>query len=34
MNGDNRNSRIEKRIDNTCRRLLAMPGQVNRGNSQ
>ncbi len=25
------NSRIERRIQNTCRRLLAMPGHVNKG---
>ncbi|WP_428775009.1 ATP-dependent endonuclease [Vibrio sp.] len=25
------NARIEKRINNTCRRLLAMPGHVNKG---
>lgn len=25
------NSRIEKRVENTCRRLLAMPGHVNKG---
>ncbi|OEF10611.1 ATP-dependent endonuclease [Vibrio genomosp. F10] len=25
------NTRIEKRIDNTCRRLLATPGHVNKG---
>ncbi|WP_319534164.1 ATP-dependent endonuclease [uncultured Vibrio sp.] len=31
VNGDGKNARIEKRIDNTCRRLLAMPGQVNKG---
>ncbi len=31
VNGDHKNARIEKRIDNTCRRLLAMPGQVNKG---
>lgn len=32
-NGNNhsRNARIEKRIDNTCRRLLATPGHVNKG---
>ncbi len=27
----NKNARIEKRIDNTCRRLLAIPGHVNKG---
>ncbi|WP_413770094.1 DUF2813 domain-containing protein, partial [Vibrio vulnificus] len=26
-----KNARIEKRIDNTCRRLLAIPGHVNKG---
>ncbi len=31
LNGKNENARIEKRIDNTCRRLLSMPGQVNKG---
>ncbi len=34
INGTTNNaakSREEKRIDNTCRRLLAMPGQVNKG---
>lgn len=30
-NDDAKNSRIEKRIENTCRRLLAMPGHVNKG---
>ncbi len=25
------NTRIEKRIDNTCRRLMAIPGHVNKG---
>ncbi|ELP3504793.1 ATP-dependent endonuclease [Vibrio vulnificus] len=31
-NGSNgKNARIEKRIDNTCRRLLAIPGHVNKG---
>ncbi|SIO96431.1 ATP-dependent endonuclease [Vibrio spartinae] len=32
-NGNNhsKNARIEKRIDNTCRRLLATPGHVNKG---
>lgn len=25
------NARVEKRIDNTCRRLLAIPGHVNKG---
>ncbi|KGY08818.1 ATP-dependent endonuclease [Vibrio sinaloensis] len=29
-NGDN-NVRIEKRINNTCRRLMAIPGHVNKG---
>tara|TARA_Y100001960_G_C14740757_1_gene862894 strand:+ start:511 stop:2139 length:1629 start_codon:yes stop_codon:yes gene_type:complete len=29
-NGDN-NTRIEKRINNTCRRLMAVPGHVNKG---
>ncbi len=28
---DKQNSRIEKRIDNTCRRLMAIPGHVNKG---
>ncbi|PMH41401.1 ATP-dependent endonuclease [Vibrio sp. 10N.286.49.B3] len=28
---DNQQKRIEKRIDNTCRRLLATPGHVNKG---
>lgn len=28
---DNANSRVEKRIDNTCRRLMAIPGHVNKG---
>jgi putative ATP-dependent endonuclease of OLD family len=27
----NTNSRIERRLENTCRRLLAMPGHVNKG---
>ncbi len=31
INGDNKNARIEKRINNTCRRLFAMPGHVNKG---
>ncbi|BBM66678.1 ATP-dependent endonuclease [Vibrio alfacsensis] len=31
VNGEGKNSRIEKRISNTCRRLLAMPGHVNKG---
>ncbi|MCR9514922.1 ATP-dependent endonuclease [Vibrio alginolyticus] len=31
VNGDGKNARIEKRINNTCRRLLAMPGHVNKG---
>ncbi|WP_410963732.1 DUF2813 domain-containing protein, partial [Salmonella sp. ZJHZ20_0010] len=31
VNGDSKNARIEKRINNTCRRLLAMPGHVNKG---
>ncbi|BBL90567.1 ATP-dependent endonuclease [Vibrio rotiferianus] len=31
VNGDSKNARIEKRIDNTCRRLFAMPGHVNKG---
>ncbi len=31
VSGDGKNARIEKRIDNTCRRLSAMPGQVNKG---
>ncbi|MGR5239120.1 ATP-dependent endonuclease [Vibrio alfacsensis] len=31
INGDSKNARIEKRISNTCRRLLAMPGHVNKG---
>ncbi|EJL6399552.1 ATP-dependent endonuclease [Vibrio navarrensis] len=26
-----KNARIEKRIDNTCRRLMAIPGHVNKG---
>ncbi|GLO63711.1 ATP-dependent endonuclease [Vibrio sp. MACH09] len=31
-NGDDvQNSRIERRIENTCRRLLAKPGHVNKG---
>ncbi len=30
-NGDSKNARIEKRINNTCRRLVAMPGHVNKG---
>lgn len=29
-NGD-KNERIEKRINNTCRRLMAVPGHVNKG---
>ncbi|MBU2895176.1 ATP-dependent endonuclease [Vibrio hepatarius] len=29
--GDNDNDRIEKRINNTCRRLMAVPGHVNKG---
>jgi len=28
---DSANARIEKRIDNTCRRLMAIPGHVNKG---
>ncbi|MEF1301522.1 ATP-dependent endonuclease, partial [Vibrio owensii] len=31
INGENKNARIEKRINNTCRRLFAMPGHVNKG---
>ncbi|NOH97018.1 ATP-dependent endonuclease [Vibrio sp. 99-70-13A1] len=27
----NGNTRVEKRIDNTCRRLMAIPGHVNKG---
>ncbi|MDH5916586.1 ATP-dependent endonuclease [Vibrio splendidus] len=30
-NGNGRQARIEKRIDNTCRRLMAIPGHVNKG---
>jgi putative ATP-dependent endonuclease of OLD family len=30
LNGDS-NNRIEKRINNTCRRLMAVPGHVNKG---
>ncbi len=30
-NGNARQARIEKRIDNTCRRLMAIPGHVNKG---
>ncbi|CAM3801472.1 ATP-dependent endonuclease [Vibrio aquimaris] len=30
FNGDD-NDRIEKRINNTCRRLMAVPGHVNKG---
>ncbi|MDF2154811.1 ATP-dependent endonuclease [Vibrio sp. CAU 1672] len=30
-NGNGKNARIEKRISNTCRRLGAMPGHVNKG---
>ncbi|MCW8335602.1 ATP-dependent endonuclease [Vibrio paucivorans] len=29
--GNNDNIRIEKRINNTCRRLMAIPGHVNKG---
>ncbi|USD43991.1 ATP-dependent endonuclease [Vibrio sp. SCSIO 43135] len=29
--GNNDNVRIEKRINNTCRRLMAIPGHVNKG---
>ncbi|MFY2507104.1 ATP-dependent endonuclease [Vibrio pectenicida] len=29
--GENDNDRIEKRINNTCRRLMAVPGHVNKG---
>ncbi|MBF9002669.1 MULTISPECIES: DUF2813 domain-containing protein [Vibrio] len=28
---DHKNARMEKRIDNTCRRLMAIPGHVNKG---
>ncbi len=28
---DTENARVEKRIDNTCRRLMAIPGHVNKG---
>lgn len=28
---NNANERVEKRIDNTCRRLMAIPGHVNKG---
>ncbi|MDE1275496.1 ATP-dependent endonuclease [Vibrio aestuarianus] len=31
INGNGKNARVEKRIDNTCRRLLAIPGHVNKG---
>ncbi|WP_114764699.1 ATP-dependent endonuclease [Vibrio rhodolitus] len=30
-NGTSVNERIEKRINNTCRRLMAIPGHVNKG---
>lgn len=30
-NGSHKNARMEKRIDNTCRRLMAIPGHVNKG---
>ncbi|WP_412515132.1 DUF2813 domain-containing protein [Vibrio cyclitrophicus] len=30
-NSNGRQARIEKRIDNTCRRLMAIPGHVNKG---
>ncbi|MGR5541325.1 DUF2813 domain-containing protein, partial [Vibrio campbellii] len=30
-NGHDTNTRAEKRIHNTCRRLLAVPGHVNKG---
>ena len=30
-NGNGVNERSEKRIDNTCRRLMAIPGHVNKG---
>ena len=30
-NGNGHQTRIEKRIDNTCRRLMAIPGHVNKG---
>ncbi|UPQ89883.1 ATP-dependent endonuclease [Vibrio sinaloensis] len=30
-NGNNHNTRVEKRIDNTYRRLMAIPGHVNKG---
>ncbi|NOH81747.1 ATP-dependent endonuclease [Vibrio sp. RE86] len=31
INTNDVNARIEKRIDNTCRRLMAIPGHVNKG---
>ena len=31
VNGNGVSSRAEKRIDNTCRRLMAIPGHVNKG---
>ncbi|MBC3618919.1 ATP-dependent endonuclease [Vibrio metschnikovii] len=31
VEGNGKNSRVEKRINNTCRRLMAIPGHVNKG---
>lgn len=31
INTNDVNARVEKRIDNTCRRLMAIPGHVNKG---
>ncbi|GEM76144.1 DUF2813 domain-containing protein [Vibrio sagamiensis] len=31
VSNESKNARIEKRINNTCRRLIAMPGHVNKG---
>ncbi|AUI88062.1 ATP-dependent endonuclease [Vibrio azureus] len=31
ISNESKNARIEKRINNTCRRLIAMPGHVNKG---
>lgn len=31
VEGNGKNARVEKRINNTCRRLMAIPGHVNKG---